>query len=117
MRDRRFKSYPRNHFKLLPVVPDWKSDMSLSTGVYRVYVIQNADGKIYIGMTEDVEVRLTQHNEGVSKWTKHRGPWTLRWTSEAMSITEARKLENELKRQKGGDGFYRITGLVRSSGS
>jgi hypothetical protein len=28
-----------------------------------------------------------------------------------MSITAALKLENLLKRQKGGDGFYRITGL------
>jgi len=85
--------------------------------VYRVYVIQNPDGKFYIGMSEDVEERLTQHNSGVSKWTKHRGPWTLRWTSEAISITEARKLENFLKRQKGGDGFYNHTGLARSSGS
>ena len=85
--------------------------------MYRVYVIQNPDGKFYIGMSEDVEERLTQHNSGVSKWTKHRGPWTLRWTSEAISITEARKLENFLKRQKGGDGFYNHTGLARSSGS
>jgi predicted GIY-YIG superfamily endonuclease len=85
--------------------------------VYRVYVIQNLEGKFYIGMSEDIATRFTQHNEGVSKWTKHRGPWTLRWTSEAMSITAARKLENELKRQKGGDGFYRHTGLTRSTGS
>ncbi len=85
--------------------------------MYRVYVIQNAEGKFYIGISEDVETRVTQHNTGVSKWTKSRGPWALRWTSEAMSITEARKLENFLKRQKGGDGFYRHTGLSRSSDS
>lgn len=30
-----------------------------------------------------------------------------------MSLTEARKLENILKRQKGGVGFFKITGLVR----
>jgi len=34
-----------------------------------------------------------------------------------MSITDARKVENFLKRQKGGDGFYRHTGLSRASGS
>ncbi len=85
--------------------------------MYRVYVIQNPVGRFYIGISENVEVRLAQHNEGVSKWTKNRGPWTLRWTSEAMSITDARKLENFLKRQKGGDGFYRHTGLSHSSGS
>jgi predicted GIY-YIG superfamily endonuclease len=85
--------------------------------MYKVYVIQNAEGRFYVGLSEDVENRLVQHNNGASKWTKSRGPWVLRWTSEAMSITEARKLENELKRQKGGDGFYRMTGLARSSGS
>jgi putative endonuclease len=85
--------------------------------VYRVYVIQNEAGKFYIGISEYVEIRVRQHNDGVSKWTKGKGPWTLRWTSEAMSITEARKLENYLKQQKGGDGFYRHTGLSRSSGS
>jgi hypothetical protein len=34
-----------------------------------------------------------------------------------MSITDARKFENLLKKQKGGAGFYRLTGLTRSSGS
>ncbi len=85
--------------------------------MYRVYVIQNPQGKFYIGLSEDVETRLQQHNEGISKWTKGKGPWVLRWTSEAMSISDARKLENFLKRQKGGDGFYRATGLAHSSGS
>ena len=85
--------------------------------MYRVYVIQNPQGKFYIGLSEDVETRLQQHNEGISKWTKGKGPWVLRWTSEAMSISDARKLENLLKRQKGGRGFYQLTGLPRSSGS
>ena len=83
--------------------------------MWRVYVIQNLEGKFYVGMSEDVAKRVAQHNEGTSNWTKNRGPWLLRWTSEAMSITDARKLENELKRQKGVDGFFRMTGLTRSS--
>jgi predicted GIY-YIG superfamily endonuclease len=85
--------------------------------VYRVYVIQNLEGRFYVGISEDVEARLNQHNEGISKWTKGRGPWVLRWTSEALSLTDARKMENLLKRQKGGAGFYRLTGLGRSSDS
>jgi putative endonuclease len=85
--------------------------------VYRVYAIQNPQGKFYVGISENVDVRLSQHNVGVSKWTKGKGPWVLRWTSEAMPITDARKLENLLKRQKGGAGFYRLTGLTRSPGS
>jgi hypothetical protein len=38
-----------------------------------VYVIQNAEGRFYIGMTTDLEERLSDHNNGVSKWTQHRG--------------------------------------------
>gem|GEM_PF-6942650 len=34
-----------------------------------------------------------------------------------MSITDARRLETLLKRQKGGQGFYNLTGLERESGS
>ena len=87
---------------------------------YQVYVIQNPAGRFYIGLTEDVELRLQQHNEGISKWTRTRGPWNLVWTSSHMSLGEARKLENLLKKQKGGSGFYRMTGITderRSSGS
>ena len=82
-------------------------------GVYRVYIIQNASGRRYIGLSENVEARLAQHNDGMSKWTKGKGPWSLVWTSEAMSLSEARKLENHLKRQGRGSGFYALTGLPR----
>jgi putative endonuclease len=83
--------------------------------MYRVYVIENFEKRRYIGLSEKVEHRLEDHNSGVSKWTKYRGPWVLLWTSEAMSLTEARKLENKLKRQKGGSGFYAITGISPGS--
>ena len=84
---------------------------------YQVDVIQNSEGRFYIGLSEDITKRLEDHNTGVSKWTKYRGPWKLVWQSEAQSLTEARKLENRLKAQKGGDGFYRLTGLSRTQAS
>lgn len=80
---------------------------------YQVYIIRNNAGRLYIGMSEDVIARLTDHNSGVSRWTKHRGPWELIWQSEPQDITAARKLENLLKRQKGGAGLYHLTGLPR----
>jgi len=80
---------------------------------YRVYVIQNPDKRRYIGVSEDVSQRLTDHNSGISTWTKHRGPWVLLWTSGPMTLGEARKLENKLKRQGRGSGFYTITGLPK----
>ena len=84
---------------------------------YRVYVIRNAEGRFYIGLSEDVAARLHRHNTGVSKWTRSRGPWELVWTSQPLSLTGARQLENHLKRQKGGGGFFRTTGLSRAAGS
>ena len=68
---------------------------------YTVYVIRNAVGRHYIGLSEDPVCRLGQHNAGASRWTRNRGPWELVWTSEAMSLSDARKLENRLKKQKG----------------
>jgi predicted GIY-YIG superfamily endonuclease len=78
---------------------------------YCVYIVRNSEGRIYIGLSEDVVKRVADHNDGVSTWTKHRGPWELIWQSESRDITSARKFENLLKRQKGGGGLYRLTGL------
>jgi putative endonuclease len=85
------------------------------TAAYRVYVLQNSAGKFYIGLSDDVTRRTAQHNLGVSKWTRGKGPWELIWESEQISLSEARKLEFQMKRQKGGSGFYRLTGLSRRS--
>jgi putative endonuclease len=84
---------------------------------YQVYILQNAAGRFYIGLSEDIRVRLQQHNDGVSKWTRSRGPWNLLWTSTPMSLSEARKLESLLKRQKGGVGLGFLRGLSRIAGS
>jgi putative endonuclease len=87
------------------------------TKLYQVYVLRNLDGIFYIGLSEDLQLRLSQHNNGVSNWTKSRGPWTLVWSSDFSTLSEARKFENLLKRQKGGGGFYKLTVLARISGS
>jgi len=82
---------------------------------YRVYVLENRDGRFYVGVTDDVVRRVGQHNSGQSQWTKGRGPWSVVWQSQELTLTEARKLENRLKRQGRGKGFYTITGLQDSS--
>ena len=80
---------------------------------YCVYVLRNPGGKHYIGLTEDLAVRLAQHNLGLSTWTSSRGPWELAWNSPPMTLQQARRLEIFLKKQKGGQGFYTYTGLPR----
>ncbi len=86
-------------------------------GTYRAYVLRNPEGRRYIGVTDDVNRRLVQHNQGVSKWTRGRGPWSLEWFSTPRSLGDARALENLMKRQKGGVGLETLMREHRSSGS
>jgi predicted GIY-YIG superfamily endonuclease len=69
-----------------------------------------------VGVTDNVARRTKQHNVGVSNWTRGKGPWTLVWEKSGLTLSQARKLEVQLKRQKGGDGFFRMTGLKRRHG-
>ena len=87
------------------------------SAVCYVYVLRNPQGRCYIGLSEDVNVRLGQHNAGLSQWTAKFRPWTLVWTSAPLTLSDARRLENLLKRQKGGAGLYRITRMPRPSSS
>ncbi len=75
---------------------------------YQVYLLENAAGRRYIGLSEDPQSRLEQHNRGESRWTAGHRPWQIRWLSMPMGLGEARKLENLLKRQKGGQGLARL---------
>jgi len=82
--------------------------------MYYCYILfSNSINKHYIGITENVYQRLNDHNTGISKWTKNKGPWALVWQKEFPNLSEARKFENLLKRQKGGSGFYRLTGIIK----
>ncbi|MFL6499919.1 MAG: GIY-YIG nuclease family protein [Candidatus Udaeobacter sp.] len=78
---------------------------------YTVYILRNPASRLYIGLSDNVQRRIAQHNSGVSQWAGKRGPWQLVWRSEPLNLSEARSLENRLKRQKGGLGLYRIIGL------
>jgi len=79
---------------------------------YHVYVLwSHGARRFYIGLTEDLAERLRQHNEGISRWTAGKGPWQIVWTREFPALGPARRFENLLRRQEGGTGFYRLTGL------
>jgi len=84
---------------------------------YYVYILWSDSGhRFYIGVSEDIAARLGQHNAGVSKWTKrYAGTWRPVWHQQCASLGDARKLENWLKRQKGGIGFWQRTGLDRDA--
>ena len=61
--------------------------------MYTVYVIENNEGKRYKGVTLDLNRRLYQHNNDLSKWTKNRGPFKLIYKEGFENKTEALKRE------------------------
>jgi len=88
-------------------------DLNLQS--YFCYVLWSPVGqKFYIGMTENITARLAQHNAGLSRWSKrYAGSWELVWHRQFDSLREARQFEADLKRHRGGNGFFAATGLSR----
>jgi putative endonuclease len=79
----------------------------------KVYVLQSLkDGRLYVGMSENVELRLKQHNKGMTTSTKFYKPWKLLFIEEYSTRVEAREREKYLK---GGSGKEYIKNWLRSS--
>ena len=68
---------------------------------YSVYIIFSAKlDRYYVGYTEDIEVRLQQHNQGISDYTSVAQDWVLLY-SEKFDIRQcAKSREMEIKRKK-----------------
>ena len=56
---------------------------------------------LYVGMTENLERRLKEHNKGKSKFTKGNLPWKLIYSEEFPDYSTARKREKYLKSTAG----------------
>jgi putative endonuclease len=66
--------------------------------MYFVYAIQNQkDGRIYVGLTSDVEKRLIEHNKGKTKSTKFYIPRKIIYFEECNTRIEARNREKYWK--------------------
>ena len=66
---------------------------------WMTYLLLCTDGKIYCGVTNDMEKRLDAHNRGIaSRFTRARLPVKLLAISRAMGKTEALRLEYRIKR-------------------
>ena len=49
--------------------------------IWIVYILECTDGSLYTGITNDLERRMKAHTTGKgAKYTKHRGPFTVRYT-------------------------------------
>ena len=83
--------------------------------MYFVYIlISERDGRTYVGFSDNVKRRLTQHNSGQVTATKHRRPFYIFHLEEFKTTKEAKERElwwksgsgrNELKK------LYALKGL------
>jgi len=76
--------------------------------MYYVYVLRNPAGRHYTGYAVDLAQRLGQHNSGVTKSTKNRGPWTLLYQEPFATRSEAMRRERFLKSGKGREELRSI---------
>ena len=69
-----------------------------------VYILRCRDGSLYTGYTDDVERRLSVHRSGKgAKYTRGRGPFTLRYLENCTDQSQALRRENEVKKLSRSD--------------
>ncbi len=66
--------------------------------MYYVYVLKSGkDGKLYIGLTNDLKRRFYEHNSGLNISTSYRKPLKLVYYEAYVSAKDARMREARLK--------------------
>jgi len=66
-----------------------------------VYILQSETSeRFYVGSTDDLRRRISEHLRGHTLATRGRGPWKLVYTEQLESLLEARRRELEIKRWK-----------------
>lgn len=81
--------------------------------MYYVYVLQSLTNKrLYTGSTNNLERRLSEHNNGQSKYTKSTVPFNLVYKEEFLTRSEACKRERFLKTSSGRDYLKEVLSAV-----
>jgi putative endonuclease len=66
--------------------------------MYFVYIIKNHQGLFYKGFTQNLDKRVFEHNNNLSRNTSGKSPWILVYFKEFETKTEALKEELRLKK-------------------
>ncbi len=69
--------------------------------MYTVYVLQDDSGKLYKGMTSDLNRRFAEHSRGKTKTTSKMKDIFVVYTEEYVTRLEARAREKYLKTAAG----------------
>jgi putative endonuclease len=82
--------------------------------MYYFYLLHSeTTGRYYKGQTQDVSVRIKQHNSGKTKSTRNGIPWKLIYFEECCSREQAVKLEKYYKSLKGAKELLQKIKVVR----
>ena len=74
-----------------------------------VYILQSVeDSSFYVGMSQNVQKRLIEHNLGKSKYTSGHRPWKLIYIEEVGTAINARKREKYFKSAAGKKQLHKI---------
>jgi putative endonuclease len=70
--------------------------------LYFTYILECADGSLYVGCTNDLKKRVLQHNGSKrgAHYTKIRRPVVLKYSEKFKTLAKARSREAEIKRWK-----------------
>ena len=81
------------------------------------YMLRCKDGSLYVGMTNDVAIRVEKHNRGFGpEFTKKRRPVELAWSQKFADRFAARAKEVELKGWTRKKKLSLVAGLEKSEG-
>lgn len=77
--------------------------------MYFVYILKSRDfPKTYVGITNNLEKRLQQHNSGYHFYTKRYLPWKQIFCEEVENRVSARRREKYLKSAAGRKWMKRV---------
>ncbi len=71
--------------------------------MYWTYLLQNSQGHFYIGHTNNLDLRLANHNRSdkfAGKFSRKNGPWTLVWSEPHPTRAAAMAREKQIKAMK-----------------
>ncbi|MBI2109283.1 MAG: GIY-YIG nuclease family protein [Parcubacteria group bacterium] len=73
-----------------------------------VYILQNENGRYYVGSTSNLEKRMQHHRGGYTPSTRRLKAFQLVFSQKYDSLFEARDIERRLKKLKRHDYLQKI---------
>jgi putative endonuclease len=77
--------------------------------MFTMYILQSIkSGRYYIGHTDELPRRLTEHNSGMTKYTQRDRPWKLMYIENYATRSAAMRRELEIKAKKSRKYIERV---------